>query len=120
MSFAGDGDECGAGGQTSASPPRMSRALQLSEQMLKVPRRRAIDGDFLVRARMNKRKMRGVQRDAVNQRLVGFLAMVFPVSDQRMPDGGKLRANLVLQSRDQLHAYERRVGEGALCGVAKL
>src|SRR6478609_568211 len=105
--------------ETSASPPRMSRALQLSEQMLKVPRRRTIDGNFLARARMNKRKMRGVQRDAVNQRLIGFLAMVFPVPDQRMPDGGKLRANLVLQSRDQLHAYERRIDESALCGIAK-
>ncbi len=63
---------------------------------------------------MNKLKMRGVQRDSVNQLLVSFFAVIFSIADQRMAHGRKLCANLVLQSRDQFHAYERRVGKSRL------
>ena len=42
-------------------------------QMLKVLWRRAVDSDRLARSRMNKLKMRGVQRDAVNHLLTPLL-----------------------------------------------
>src|SRR5579864_1427473 len=96
------------------SPTLPASALQLPYQMLKILRRRAIGRDSLARSRMNKLKIRGVQRDSVNQLLFSFFAVIFSVADERMPNGGKLRANLVLQSGDKFHAYKCRVGKGAL------
>ena len=91
----------------------MSRPAQLLQQMLKILWRRAFDGDLLARAWMNKLKMHGMQRHAVNHLLLGFLAMVFSIADQRVPQGRKLRSDLVLQSRHQFHANKRGVGKDA-------
>jgi hypothetical protein len=74
----------------------LSRALQLSDQVLKIVRRRAFNRDCLAGSRMNKLKIRGMQRDSVNQLFLGFLAMVFSIADERMSYGGKLCPNLVL------------------------
>ena len=69
---------------------------------------------------MNKLKIRGMQCDAINQLLFGFLAMIFSIADERMAHGGKLRADLVLQSRNQFNADKRGVGKSAFHGIAQL
>jgi len=51
---------------------------------------------------MNELKMRGVKRNAIDERLGRFLGMIFSIADHRMTDRRKLGANLILQSRDQL------------------
>lgn len=68
---------------------------------------------------MRKLKMLGVERNSGDQRLCRFFPVIFSIPDQRMAHGRKLRANLVLQSRYQLHSNKRCISEGAFHGVAK-
>lgn len=68
---------------------------------------------------MNKRKMLGMQRDAVNQFLVRFLAMIFSIADERVPHREKLCPDLVLQARHQLNPDERGIGKCTFNGVAQ-
>ena len=96
----------------------MARALQLPHQILKILRRSAFDRDCVTRSWMNKLKIRGMQRDSVNQLFFGFFAMVFSIADERMAYGGKLCPNLVLQSCDQFYAEKCRVGKRSIHGIA--
>lgn len=68
---------------------------------------------------MDKLKVRGVQRHAGYQLLLSFLAMIFSITNQRVPQGGKLRADLVLQSRHQFHPDKRGVGKHAFNLISK-
>jgi hypothetical protein len=45
---------------------------------------------------VGKLKMRGMQSNAVDQMLFCFRGLVFSVTDDRVAQGGKLCANLVL------------------------
>ena len=60
-----------------------------------------------------------MERDAGDSPLGRFRRVVFPVADDRVADGGKLHADLVLQSRDQFHPNQRSVAQRALHLVAK-
>jgi hypothetical protein len=53
---------------------------------------------------MDKLKMRGMKRNAINERLRRFGRMVFSIADHGMADRRELRPNLILQSCDQLDA----------------
>lgn len=77
-------------------PDGTMEAREMLDKVLKICRRRTVDGNLLAGSRMNKIKIRGMQRHAVNQSLVGFLVMIFSIADQRMAHGKKLCANLVL------------------------
>src|SRR6476620_4277009 len=45
--------------------------------------------------------------------------MVFPVADERVPHGGKLRPDLVLQPCHQLNPDERGIRKNAFYGISK-
>ena len=79
-----------------------------------------MDGDGAAGTRVCKLEEGGVEGHAVDEALGGFGLLVFPVSNDRMADGGKLHANLILQAGDQFDAQQRRGGEFAFDGIAKL
>ena len=68
---------------------------------------------------MNKLKVLSMQCDAIDQLLLGFFAMVFSVADERMPDGGKLCTDLVLQTCYQLNSYKCRGGKCSIYGIVQ-
>jgi len=53
---------------------------------------------------MNKLEMRGMKRNAADQRLKRFLAMVFSIANHGVAQHRKLGSNLILQSRYQLNS----------------
>ena len=56
---------------------------------------------------MNKLKMRCMKSDASDSTLQGFFPAIFSITDNRVADGGKLRPDLVLQSRHQRSPDQR-------------
>lgn len=68
---------------------------------------------------MNKLKVRCVESDARDQPLGGFCRVIFPVADDRVANCRKLGSNLILQSRQQRNAHERRAPKEPLDGVSK-
>jgi len=69
---------------------------------------------------MSKLKMHGMQCHAVNQRFFGFLAVIFSVTDQRMPHGVELARE---SGSADLSPVQRSGGsrrKGAFNGIAQL
>jgi len=79
-----------------------------------------VDRDGAAGARVCELEETGVEGDAVDEAFGGFGLLVFPVSDNRMADGGKLHADLILEAGDQVDAHQRRGWEFAFHGVAEL
>lgn len=69
---------------------------------------------------MRELQMSGVQRDPPDSSLGGFLRLVFPVTDYWVTDRGKLRANLILQTRRQRDSNQRGSAQELLHGIMKL
>ena len=68
---------------------------------------------------MYELQMRCVKSDTSNSPLRHFCRMVFSVADDRVADGGKLHADLILQSRDQRNPDERSGAQRTLDRVPK-
>ena len=68
---------------------------------------------------MNKLKMRGMKSNASDPLLRRFRPMVFPVADERVAHGGKLRPDLILQSCHQLNPDERGIRKNVFDGISK-
>jgi len=103
--------------RSARASPRAAR--EFSNKMLEIGGRLAINRNGFSRARMNKLKLRSMKSNAVNQLLRRFIAMVFSVANDGVADGRKLRADLVLQSCDQLNPDERSVSKYAFDGIAQ-
>ena len=88
--------------------------------MLKIRRRPAVEGDGFSRAGMDELKVRGMEGNAIYERLRRFGPMVFPVAYEGVADRRELRPDLILQSGYQFNADERCVGKNALDGISKL
>ncbi len=65
---------------------------------------------------MKKLKMRGVQRHAADELLGRFRAVIFPVADERVAYGRKLRPNLVLQPGHEFNPDQRGIRQNTLDG----
>ena len=68
---------------------------------------------------MNKLKMRGMKRNASNELFRRFRPVVFSITDNRVAHRGKLRPDLILQSRHQLNPDERSIRKLAFDGISK-
>ena len=68
---------------------------------------------------MNKLKMGRMKSNAINQLLGRFRPVIFSIADQRVAHCGKLRADLILQSRHQFNPDERCIRKKAFDGVMK-
>ena len=68
---------------------------------------------------MDELKMRGMKRNASNELFRRFRPVVFSITDNRVAHRGKLRPDLILQSRHQLNPDERSIRKLAFDGISK-
>jgi hypothetical protein len=61
----------------------------------------------------------GVKGDAGDAALGGFVRAVLAVTDDRVAEGGKLYADLILQSGEQSDSHQRGFAQGAFYGIAE-
>lgn len=67
---------------------------------------------------MGELEMRGMESDARNAALLRFRGMIFAVADEGVADGGKLHADLVLQSGNEGNAHQRSAAEAGFDRIA--
>ncbi|MGB0050078.1 MAG: hypothetical protein WBP70_21705, partial [Terriglobales bacterium] len=69
---------------------------------------------------MNELQTGGMKSNAINKRLRAFRGVVFSIANHRVADGRELRADLILQSCQQLDSYQRSICKEAFDGISKL
>jgi len=98
----------------------LGRIVESAQQMPEVGRRFGLDDDGLTGAWMEEFEPVGVKRDAVDATLLGFGGMILAVADDRMTEGGKLHADLVLEPGHQRYMNQRGIAQLAFDLIVKL
>lgn len=69
---------------------------------------------------MDELEMACMQGDARNSPLCRLFRVILAVADYRVPYGGELHADLVLQSGYKCHSHQRRAAKTALHHILEL